>query len=47
SMLAYGEQARPPVIGAFDNLVFDVQIADVTDTPPAPQMPDPRQRPQQ
>ncbi|MDB5253691.1 MAG: hypothetical protein JWP27_2860 [Flaviaesturariibacter sp.] len=47
SMLAYGEKAPSPVIGAFENLVFDVQILDVTDTPPAqPGMPDPRQQQQ-
>lgn len=36
SMLAYGEQARSEIIGAYENLIFDVQVVDVTDTPPAP-----------
>lgn len=36
SMLGYGPQPRSEIIGAYENLIFDVEIVDVTDTPPAP-----------
>lgn len=39
SMLAYGDQARSEIIGPYENLVFDVDIADVTDTLPQPKQP--------
>ncbi|GAC1440804.1 MAG: hypothetical protein NVSMB63_07730 [Sediminibacterium sp.] len=38
AMLAYGQQGSPPVIAPFSNLVFDVEIVDVT-TPPPPAAP--------
>jgi FKBP-type peptidyl-prolyl cis-trans isomerase FkpA len=48
SMLAYADRSPSPAIGAFENLVFDVQILEVSDTAPAqPAMPDPRQQPRQ
>ena len=33
SMLAYGGSPRPGIIKPFDNLMFDVEIVDVTDPP--------------
>ena len=41
SLLAYGIQGNPPVIMPFTNLIFDIEIADVTaaPAPTAPQMP--------
>ncbi len=40
AMLAYGQNGQPPVIPAYSNLIFDVQLADVTTPPPpAPQPP--------
>ena len=39
AMLAYGPQGSAPVIPAYSNLVFDVEITDVTVAPP----PAPRQ----
>jgi len=35
AMLAYGQNGQPPVIPAYSNLIFDVELADVT-TPPPP-----------
>jgi peptidylprolyl isomerase len=37
--LAYGELGRPPVIPAKANLVFDVELVSMSDTPPAPPAP--------
>jgi peptidylprolyl isomerase len=37
--LAYGEFGRPPVIPAKANLVFDVELVSMSDTPPAPPAP--------
>ena len=34
--LAYGEAGRPPVIPAKAELIFDVQLVAMSDTPPAP-----------
>jgi len=34
--LAYGFQGQPPVIPPFANLVFDIEVADIKDAPPAP-----------
>jgi FKBP-type peptidyl-prolyl cis-trans isomerase len=42
AMLAYGAQGQPPVIAPFTNLIFDVEVTDITaPTPqaPGPQMP--------
>ncbi len=36
SLMAYGMQGNPPVIPPFSNLVFEIEIADVTDAPPPP-----------
>jgi len=38
AMLAYGPQGSPPVIPAFTNLVFDIEVADVT-IPAPPKQP--------
>lgn len=35
SMLGYGEQAASEILVPFSNLIFDVEIVDVSDTPPA------------
>jgi hypothetical protein len=40
SMLGYGPQGSAPVIPQFANLVFDVEITDVTVAPPAPKQQD-------
>ena len=37
--LAYGEQGRPPVIPAKAELVFDLELIAISDTPPAPKTP--------
>ena len=37
--LAYGEAGRPPVIPARAELVFDVELLAISDTPPAPKTP--------
>ncbi len=38
AMLAYGQNGNPPVIPAYSNIIFDVEIVDLGDTPaPAPQ----------
>ena len=39
AMMAYGMQGSAPVIPPYANLVFDVEIVDVKDAPPAPQQP--------
>lgn len=40
-MLAYGERGMPPAIRPWDNLVFDVEVTDVTKPAPAPAAPVP------
>jgi FKBP-type peptidyl-prolyl cis-trans isomerase len=45
SVLAYGAQGRPPVIQPNQNLVFELEVVDVTDQRPAPQMPPMQQMP--
>ena len=55
AMMAYGPQGQPPAIGPFANLIFDIEVADVTTPAPQqamPQMPqmqgqapNPHQRP--
>ncbi|MEO8734958.1 MAG: FKBP-type peptidyl-prolyl cis-trans isomerase [Edaphobacter sp.] len=37
--LAYGETGRPPVIPAKADLVFDVELVSMSDTPPQPPVP--------
>jgi peptidylprolyl isomerase len=37
--LAYGEAGRPPHIPAKSDLIFDIELVSVTDTPPAPKAP--------
>ena len=40
SVLGYGEMGSPPVIQPNQNLIFEVEIVDITSTPPPPpQMP--------
>jgi FKBP-type peptidyl-prolyl cis-trans isomerase FkpA len=38
SSLAYGKQA-PPAIGPDANLIFEIEMLDIMDTPPSPKMP--------
>ncbi len=33
SMLAYGMQGAPPAIKAYENLIFEVEVLDITDAP--------------
>jgi peptidylprolyl isomerase len=37
--LAYGEAARPPHIPARSDLIFDIELVSISDTPPAPKTP--------
>jgi peptidylprolyl isomerase len=37
--LAYGEAGKPPVIPAKSDLIFDIELVSVSDTPPAPKTP--------
>ena len=37
--LAYGEAGRPPPIPAKSDLIFDIELVSVSDTPPAPKAP--------
>jgi peptidylprolyl isomerase len=37
--LAYGEAGRPPHIPAKSNLIFDIELVSVSDTPPTPPTP--------
>jgi FKBP-type peptidyl-prolyl cis-trans isomerases 1 len=45
--LAYGELGRPPVIPAKADLVFDVELVSMSDTPPGEPAPEPAQAPAQ
>jgi len=38
AMMAYGPQGRPPVITPFSNLIFDIEVVDIT-AAPAPTAP--------
>jgi peptidylprolyl isomerase len=37
--LAYGEAARPPKIPAKSDLIFDIELVSISDTPPTPKQP--------
>ena len=37
--LAYGEAGRPPHIPAKSDLIFDIELVSISDTPPAPKAP--------
>ena len=37
--LAYGEAGRPPHIPAKSDLIFDIELVSISDTPPAPKTP--------
>jgi FKBP-type peptidyl-prolyl cis-trans isomerase len=39
SSMAYGKQGAPPRIKPNENLIFDVEIVDVTDKMPQPNLP--------
>ena len=39
--LAYGESGRPPVIPAKADLIFDIELVNISDTPPQPK-PEPK-----
>lgn len=39
SVLAYGEMGSPPLIQPNQNLMFEIEVVDITDTPPQQQMP--------
>jgi peptidylprolyl isomerase len=43
--LAYGDQGRPPVIPAKADLIFDVELVSMSDTPPQPKQPTPTPQP--
>ena len=36
SFIGYGAEGRPPVIQPNQNLIFNIEVVDVADTPPAP-----------
>jgi len=39
AMLAYGQQGQPPVMPAYSNLVFDIEVLDVDTPKPASAQP--------
>jgi peptidylprolyl isomerase len=39
--LAYGEAGKPPVIPAKSDLIFDIELVSMSDTPPTPKRPAP------
>jgi peptidylprolyl isomerase len=43
--LAYGETGRPPVIPAKADLIFDIELVSMSDTPPEPPAPAPAAQP--
>ena len=48
AMLGYGDAGSPPVIPTYANLLFEIELVDVTDAPPpAPVAPMPNVQPQQ
>jgi len=47
AMLGYGQNGQPPVIPAYSNLVFEIEVLDVSvPAPPAPQPSMPKMAPQ-
>jgi FKBP-type peptidyl-prolyl cis-trans isomerase FkpA len=45
SILGYGPQGNPPKIQPNQILIFELEVLDITDTPPAPQQQQPVQQP--
>lgn len=41
SILAYGPQGSPPAIQPNENLIFDIEVVEIKDTPAQPEMPMP------
>lgn len=39
SFIGYGAEGRPPVIMPNQNLIFNIEVVDISDTPPAPSAP--------
>ena len=39
AMLAYGQSGQPPVVPAYSNMIFDIEVVDLSVAPPAPAQP--------